>query len=81
MEREPNQKIDLRGTPCPLNWVKTKLQLEEMEPGQRLEVLLDDGEPIRNVPRSVKAEGHKILEVTPLSGGFRLLIESAGSAR
>ena len=79
MERKPYQKLDLRGTPCPLNWVKTKLRLEELEAGQRLEVLLDDGEPIRNVPRSVKTEGHKILEVSPQEGGFRVLIESAGS--
>jgi len=79
MARQPDLKIDLRGTPCPLNWVKTKLRLEDMDPGQCLEVLLDDGEPIRNVPRSVKAEGHKIVEVTPLDGGFRLLIESSGS--
>ncbi len=79
MARQPDLKIDLRGTPCPLNWVKTKLRLEDMDPGQCLEVLLDDGEPIRSAPRSVKSEGHKIIEVTPLDGGFRLLIESSGS--
>ncbi len=75
MEQAPDQKMDLRGTPCPLNWVKTKLRLEEMKAGQLLEILLDDGEPMRNVPRSVKAEGHKILQATPLEGYFRLLIE------
>ncbi len=80
MEREPDQKIDLRGTSCPLNWVKTKLRLEEMEAGQLLEVLLDDGDPVRNVPRSVKSEGHKIVEAAPLEGGFRLLIERSISA-
>lgn len=77
MERTPDQKIDLRGVLCPMNWVKTKLRLESMEPGELLEVLLDDGEPVRNVPRSVKAEGHKIVEAAPLEGGFRLLIERA----
>jgi len=80
MERHADQSIDLRGVPCPLNWVKTKLRLEELEAGQVLEVILDDGEPIRNVPRSVKAEGHKVLEVTPLEGAFRLLIESGRAA-
>ncbi len=79
MTRQPDQSIDLRGTPCPLNWVKTKLRLEEMEEGQLLEVLLDDGEPVRNVPRSVKAEGHQIVEAQPANGGFRLLIERSGA--
>lgn len=78
MGHEPQQKIDLRGTPCPMNWVKTKLRLEQMKPGERLEVLLDDGDPMRNVPGSVKAEGHRILEAGPLEGGFRLLVERGG---
>lgn len=74
-DTRPNECLDLRGTPCPLNWVKTKLRLEEMDAGQVLEVLLDDGEAIRNVPRSAKAEGHQIVEIKPLEGGFRVLIE------
>ena len=77
MERAANQEIDLRGVACPLNWVKTKLRLEEMEPGEVLEVLLDDGDPIRNVPRSVRAEGHRIVAVTPLEGYVKLLVERA----
>lgn len=74
MERQLDERMDLRGTPCPLNWVKTKLRLEEMEPGQLLEVLLDDGEAIRNVPRSAKAEGHQIVEIKPFEDGFRVVI-------
>lgn len=67
--------LDLRGTLCPLNWVYTKLKLEEMAPGQVLEVVLDDGEPMRNVPRSAKAEGHTVLKVEQLpEGTYRLLI-------
>ncbi len=61
--RKIDQNIDLRGVSCPLNYVKTKLKLEEMGVGQVLEVLLDDGEPILSVPRSVKEDGHKILEI------------------
>ena len=80
MQREAKEKVDLRGTPCPLNWVKTKLRLEELQAGQLLEILLDDGEPIRNVPASVKAEGHRILEAEPFEQGFRLLIERNGAA-
>ncbi|MBI2918795.1 MAG: sulfurtransferase TusA family protein [Chloroflexi bacterium] len=68
-------QLDLRGILCPMNWVHTKLRLEELAPGELLEVVLDDGEPMRNVPRSLKAEGHRILEVNPEGEGhYRLLI-------
>lgn len=70
-------KLDLRGEICPTNFVKTKLMLEEMDEGQILEVILDEGEPMRNVPLSVKEEGHKILEVNRLDCYFRLLIRKA----
>ena len=70
-----DEKIDLRGVLCPINFVKTKLKLEMMEDGQVLEVTLDDGEPMRNVPRSLKAEGHKIIKVEKLDGGYKLLVK------
>ncbi len=69
-------ELDLRGVMCPYNYVKTKLKLEEMKPGQILAVIIDDGEPIRNVPRSAKDEGHKVLEIYKLdTGAYRVLIE------
>jgi tRNA 2-thiouridine synthesizing protein A len=71
----PDDQIDLRGVLCPINFVKTKLKLEMMDSGQVLEVVLDDGEPIRSVPRSVKEEGHKIVKVENLNGYFRLWIK------
>ncbi len=71
----PDEKLDLQGVLCPINFVKTKLKLEEMEMGQVLEVILDDGEPMRNVPRSVKAEGHRVIGVEKLSDGtYKMLI-------
>ena len=71
----PDDKIDLRGVLCPINFVKTKLKLEMMDSGQILEVILDDGEPIRSVPRSVKEEGHKIVKVENMENAYRLLIK------
>ena len=50
-EVAPHAVLDLRGVICPYNFVKTKLRLETMQPGQVLEVFLDDGEPIRKRPR------------------------------
>lgn len=49
---------DYRGVACPMNFVKTKMDLANMQKGQLLEILLDDGEPIENVPRSAAEEGH-----------------------
>jgi tRNA 2-thiouridine synthesizing protein A len=69
------EELDLRGVLCPMNWVHIKLKLEEMLPGQMLKVTLDDGEPMRNVPRSAKAEGHTVTKVEPLAdGSYRLTI-------
>jgi sulfite reductase (ferredoxin) len=69
---------DLRGVACPLNYVKTKLKLEMMDAGQRLEVWLDAGEPIKNVPLSLKNDGHKLLLQEPLEAAaahYRILVE------
>lgn len=71
----PDDSIDLRGVLCPINFVKTKLKLEMMDSGQILEVILDDGEPIRSVPRSLKEEGHKIIKVENKEGVYRLLVK------
>ena len=69
--------LNLEGVACPNNFVKTKLKLEEMEQGQVLEVILDDGEPIKNVPRAVKEEGHQILNVEKIDNKWKLLIRKA----
>lgn len=68
-------KLDLTGVICPMNFVRTKLELEKLKKGDVLEVILDDGEPIRNVPRSVKAEGYKIIKVENLGGRFKIFIK------
>jgi TusA-related sulfurtransferase len=54
------QTLDLTGVACPLNWVKAKLALEELDPGDELTLLLDSGEPIESVPRSAREDGHEV---------------------
>ncbi len=76
-ENKPDDFLDLSGVKCPINFVKTKLKLENMESGQLLEVIVDDGEPVRNVPKSVKDEGHKIVKVEELDGKYRLVIKKS----
>ncbi len=53
-------QLDLRGTPCPINFVRTKLRLEQMHPGSLLEVWLDPGEPIEQVPDSLTMAGYGV---------------------
>jgi TusA-related sulfurtransferase len=74
-----SQKVDLRGVVCPTNFVKAKLAIEMIEEGERLEILLDDGEPVKNVPRSIKGEGHKLLGLKQAEEGYYVLtIEKVG---
>lgn len=70
----PATELDLRGVICPYNFVKTKLKLETMGQGQILAVLLDDGDPIKNVPRSVENEGHTVLAQDRVGAAFRVRI-------
>ncbi len=71
----PDITLDLRGIACPLNFVKTKIQLDKMQNGQKLEVLLDSGEAIESVPPSVIEEGHVVLNVEPFENYFKVLIQ------
>jgi TusA-related sulfurtransferase len=70
--------IDLRGVSCPTNFVKAKLALEEIDAGEAVEFLLDDGEPVKNVPRSLKGEGHKLLGLKETDGHYVLTMEKVG---
>jgi len=70
-----NESLDLTGVACPMNFVKTKLKLEEMEKGKILEVILDEGEPIMNVPKSIKEEGHRVLAIESFGDRFKLYVQ------
>jgi TusA-related sulfurtransferase len=73
-----DKRLNLKGTPCPMNFVKTKLELEGMNAGEILEVILDDGDPIQNVTASVKDEGHGILKVERINKHWKLIIKKTG---
>jgi TusA-related sulfurtransferase len=78
MTVQPDAELDLRGVICPYNFVKTKLKLDTMGEGQVLAVLLDDGEPIRNVPQSLRNEGHEILSQEQVEQAHRVVIRKGG---
>ena len=76
MSISANEFIDITDVVCPITFVKTKVALEDMEDGQILEVHLNDGEPVQNVPRSLKDEGHKVLDLIKQSDGtYTLFVE------
>lgn len=77
---EPRERLDLRGTPCPLNFIRTRLALEKLSPGSWLQVDLDAGEPEQMVEEGLRQDGHRV-EKRPLPGGalgVRLLVRRHG---
>ncbi|MEW5768625.1 MAG: sulfurtransferase TusA family protein [bacterium] len=64
---QPDRLIDIRGEVCPYTYVKSKLALEELEPGQVLELIVDHKPAVENVPRSMENEGHEVVEVSQIN--------------
>ncbi|MGD8238463.1 MAG: sulfurtransferase TusA family protein [Armatimonadota bacterium] len=67
-------QVDLTGEVCPMTFVRTKLHLEKLSPGDLIELVLKPGEQMRNVPQSLKAEGHRIEKVTGETDRFHLIV-------
>ena len=64
----PDHFLDITSDVCPITFVKTKLLMERMRSGEIAEVHLPSGEPLENVPRSVREEGHVVLSLEPDTG-------------
>ena len=79
IDRDLVKQIDLRGTSCPVNFVKCKLALEELLPNQLLQVELDTGEPELMVVAGLKEAGHKVEIVERKHNWIRLLVFYSGS--
>jgi len=71
-------QLDLRGTPCPLNFIRSKLALEKLDPGAWLQVELDAGEPEQMVASGLREAGHRVEAKAGEGGGVRLLIQRLG---
>jgi len=65
MDPSADHAIDITGEVCPMTFVRTKLRLERMRPGEVLSVRLRGDEPLRNVPKAARDEGHIILRIMP----------------
>ena len=68
--------LDITNETCPMTFVKVKLQLAKMEQGQDLEVILNEGEPLNNVPASCEEQGYKVLSIEEGGDGkHRIIIQ------
>jgi TusA-related sulfurtransferase len=78
---EPSLCLDLRGTPCPRNFIRTKLALETVQPGDWLQVDLDGGEPEEMVASGLEQAGHTVRRQSHpgIATAVRLLIRRDGS--
>jgi len=71
--------VDITDVVCPVTFVKAKVALDELDDGQILTIRLNDGEPVQNVPRSIKEEGHRILKLTDNGDGtYNLIVQKKG---
>ena len=71
--------VDVTDVKCPTTFVKAKVAIEELDEGQILAIRLNDGEPVQNVPRSLKEEGHEILKLNDNQDGtFTLFVKKVG---
>ncbi|MDD7288604.1 MAG: sulfurtransferase TusA family protein [Clostridiales bacterium] len=62
-EFDVKERVDITDVVCPVTFVKAKVALEELDDGEILAVHMNDGEPVQNVPRSIKEDGHQILKL------------------
>ncbi len=72
-------RVDVRDLSCPLTWVRTRVALERVAPGETIEVLLRGGEPLESVPRTAEEEGHRVISRAPWprggEGAWRVLVQ------
>jgi len=67
-------KLDITKDHCPMTFVKTKLELEKLKAGDRLEVLVTEGEPLDNIPKTVKEQGYRVIEVSHIQDNIHKIV-------
>jgi TusA-related sulfurtransferase len=66
--------LDITREHCPMTFVKTKIELSKLNPGDRLEVTLTNGEPLENVPKSATEQGFRILEIAHIRDNIHKIV-------
>jgi len=75
----PDRELDIRTELCPMTFVRTRLALDRLSPGQVLLVRLRGAEPLANVPRTAKEQGHEVLSLTDDGEGGSVLLLRRGA--
>ena len=74
-----DEEVDITDKVCPLTFVKAKVALDELDEGQIIAIRMNDVEPVQNVPRSIKDEGHQILKLEDNEDGtYTLYVKKVG---
>jgi TusA-related sulfurtransferase len=76
MSPRPRLELDLRGVPCPTSWVRAKVLLETLARGAELDLLVDDPQGARDIPRAAEATGHHVVQVGREGPRWRITIEA-----
>ena len=81
--KKAEYSLDITNDVCPITMVKTKLLLEDMQVGEIVTIRLNSGEPLDNIPRTLRDQGHDILELEPEAAGSTVhrLVAKKGSDR
>jgi TusA-related sulfurtransferase len=69
-------ELDLRGVACPLSWARAKVRLEELARGEEIDLLLDDPQGARDLPRAAEAAGHHVVGIARDGAAWRITIEA-----
>lgn len=78
-EFQIDEVVDITDVVCPITFVKAKVALDELDDGQILSIKMNDGEPVQNVPRSIKEEGHQVLKLLKNDDGtYQLIVKKIG---
>ncbi|MBU8544731.1 MULTISPECIES: sulfurtransferase TusA family protein [Roseomonadaceae] len=72
-EQTHDADLDITAETCPMTFVRTRLALDRMLPGQVLRLRLKGDEPRRNVPRTATEQGHQLLATAEQADGAALL--------
>lgn len=78
MSVKGDEFLDLSGVACPANFTRALIRLSGMDEGKTLEIIIDDGEPYRNVPSAIEEEGHAIILLERAGERWRLVVRKNG---
>jgi tRNA 2-thiouridine synthesizing protein A len=74
MQTKSKEVLNLEGVACPQNSAMALLKMESMKTGALLEIVVDEGEPIKNVPLSLETEGHEIISKVKVDKVWKILV-------